>query len=125
MAKVSCTPALVAPVMNTQPEIITIVANAAVERGDVLAVDGTSGKAVPCEAACGAALGVVGIALNKVGAGQVVSVLINRRGTACRAPTGIPFLLCAFVSLCEKSGPTPDTFPSGVNVNLGVARHIQ
>jgi|GEM_PF-5665926 len=77
MAKVSCTAAQVAPVSNTQPEIITLTANAAVERGDVLAVDATSGKAVACEAASGAALGVVGIALNKVGAGQAVSVLIR------------------------------------------------
>ena len=77
MAAVVCTPAQVAPVSNTQPEIITLVAESAIERGDVLAIDGTTGKAVPCEAATGAHLGVVGVALNKVGAGQVVSVLIR------------------------------------------------
>ena len=77
MAKVSCTVAQVAPVSNTQPEIITMVATAAVERGDVLAVVASTGKAAACEAATGANLNVVGVALNKVGAGQVVSVLVR------------------------------------------------
>lgn len=74
MAQVTCTPAQVAPVSNTQPEIVTLIAAAAIERGDVIALD-SNGKAALLEADSNGPSTLVGIAISKAGAGQPVSVL--------------------------------------------------
>lgn len=76
MTDIALTAAQVSPVNETEFEKWTLIAGAAITRGQAVAVD-AAGLAVVADGSTGAANNVVGIALEGAGAGQALDVMVN------------------------------------------------
>lgn len=76
MADIVVTAAQVSPVNEFEPETWTLIAAAAITRGQTVAID-SAGKAVVGDASTGVAPNVRGIALNAAGIGDVVTIMVH------------------------------------------------
>lgn len=78
MADIALTAAQVRPIDPVESEIIDLIASVAITKGQVVYID-TAGKAAIADGSAAGTAQARGIALESVGAGQVVSVLKRGR----------------------------------------------
>jgi hypothetical protein len=77
MADIALTAARVSPVNEFEYEAWTLLVGTAVTRGQAVAINTTTGLAVPADASTGAANNVRGIALNSAAAGEAVTIMVH------------------------------------------------
>lgn len=76
MSAIALTAAQVSPVNEFEYEAWTLIAGAAITRGQAVAID-TNGKAVLADASTSAQNNVRGIALNTAAAGEAVTMMVH------------------------------------------------
>src|SRR5690348_8914594 len=77
MADITVTAAQVSPVNESECEIWTLIAGAAITRGQTVAINTTTGLAIVGDASTGVAPNVRGIALNTAAIGEAVSFIVH------------------------------------------------
>lgn len=77
MADLALTAAQVSPVNETEYEAWTLIAEAAITRGQTVAISTTTGKAFVGDASTGVGPNVRGIALNAAAIGEVVTIMVH------------------------------------------------
>lgn len=77
MADIALTAAQVSPVNEFEYEAWTLIAGAAITRGQTVAINTTTGLAIVGDASTGVAPNVRGIALNNAGIGDSVTIMVH------------------------------------------------